>query len=58
MQKAWFGLAVLALIGAAWMERYDTTPSQYAGRYFKLDRWTGEVFDCRSSLNGEPGCVR
>ncbi len=49
MQKAWFGLAVLALIGAAWMGRYSTSP--YGDKYdnqivMRHDRWTGSTVAC------------
>jgi hypothetical protein len=51
MERAWFGLAVVALVLATWggyaalrMARYDTLWAN--GAYMRADRWTGAVVVC------------
>jgi hypothetical protein len=48
MQKLWFGLAVVALIVAAWMGRYEIVGSGQFGAV-RLDRFTGLVAICAVS---------
>ena len=45
MQRVWFGLAVVALVAAAWMGRYEAT-SVSDFRFVLLDRWTGQATVC------------
>lgn len=55
MQKAWFGLAVIALLLATWggyvafeLERHQWQWSE-SGGYMWVDRWNGNVEVCTKS---------
>jgi len=57
MQKAWFGLAVVALLTVAWMGRYQfIIPSSGQG-FFEVDRWTHtrDFYECRAADPPTPG---
>ena len=54
MRVAWFGLALASLLIAVWMAHYDIVPAQYAGSFFRLDRWYGTVDICHSEERCKP----
>lgn len=44
-RKVWLGVAVVALLGGAWMWRYEVVSASNAS-HLRLDRWTGSVNIC------------
>ena len=49
MKWIWVGLVVVALSGAAWMNRYDTYVTGTFS-WVKTDRWTGKTWLCSNTL--------
>lgn len=48
LRHVWIILTVSALLGAAYMFRYDTKPKVNGFGTFVLDRWTGTVTSCNA----------
>ena len=53
LSSAWLVLAGVALLGAAWVTRYDISTVADAGvLVVTLDRWTGSEEVCRGDESG------